>query len=78
MQGDDVQLAEVEGLIQEFDIDGSGEVDLTEFIYVLALQRRSVYTQAEVTRYAAVAPGCLLPALLCALSSMYSCCLSII
>jgi hypothetical protein len=49
-QGEIVDLAEVETLIHEFDIDGSGEVDLTEFIFVLALQRRTDYKRDDVLR----------------------------
>jgi EF-hand domain pair len=48
--GERVELAEVETLIAEFDIDGSGEVDLTELILVLALQRRTDYKKEGVLR----------------------------
>ena len=50
--GETVELSEVEALIQDFDLDGSGEVDLTEFILVLALQRKSDYKRADVLRCA--------------------------
>lgn len=58
LQGDNVQLAEVEALIQEFDLDGSGEVDVTEFMYVLALQRRTEYTAAQVMRCVSKKSSC--------------------
>jgi Ca2+-binding EF-hand superfamily protein len=49
--GETVDINEVDNLIQNFDLDGSGEVDLTEFIFVVALQRKSDYKRADVMRY---------------------------
>jgi Ca2+-binding EF-hand superfamily protein len=48
--GEAVDIGEVETLIQEFDLDNSGEVDLAEFIFVVALQRKSHYKRADVLR----------------------------
>jgi calmodulin len=50
--GEDVEMHEVENLIAEFDLDGSGEVDLTEFILVLALQRKSDFKKQDILRNA--------------------------
>jgi Ca2+-binding EF-hand superfamily protein len=49
--GERVDMQDVEALIHEFDLDGSGEVDLTEFIYVLALQRKSECRKKDVMRH---------------------------
>lgn len=51
--GEDVDMTEVENLITEFDLDGSGEIDLTEFIFVLALQRKSEFRKEDILRCAA-------------------------
>ena len=40
--------------MSEFDLDGSGEVDLTEFIYVIAMQRKSDFSKKDVLRCATV------------------------
>lgn len=50
--GERVDMQDVEALIAEFDLDGSGEVDLTEFIYVLALQRTGECSKKDVIRHA--------------------------
>lgn len=55
--GEDVDLHEVDNLITEFDLDGSGEVDLAEFILVLALQRKSDFKKQDILRNALT--GCL-------------------
>eukprot|EP00892_Ulva_mutabilis_P010757 jgi/Ulvmu1/8053/UM004_0290.1 len=46
--GEQVQLSEVENLIAEFDLDGNGEVSLTEFVFVLALQRKSEFSKKDI------------------------------
>lgn len=48
--GEPVDMCDVEALIAEFDLDGSGEVDLTEFIYVIAMQRKSDLRKKDVMR----------------------------
>lgn len=48
--GERVDVTDVEALIAEFDLDGSGEVDLTEFIYVIAMQRKSDFSKKDVMR----------------------------
>lgn len=48
--GERVDMSDVEALISEFDLDGSGEVDLTEFIYVIAMQRKSDFSRKDVMR----------------------------
>lgn len=48
--GERVDTSDVEALISEFDLDGSGEVDLTEFIYVIAMQRKSDFSKKDVIR----------------------------
>jgi calmodulin len=40
--GETIDLAEVDAMISEFDLDHSGEVDLTEFICVMATQRKAL------------------------------------
>lgn len=53
--GERVDTCDVEALMAEFDLDGSGEVDLTEFIFVIAMQRKSDFNKKDVIRYASTA-----------------------
>ena len=48
--GTKITLLEVDSLIAEYDLDGSGEVDLTEFLYLCGSQRKSEHTKADIVR----------------------------
>jgi hypothetical protein len=51
--GERLDTGDVQALMTEFDLDGSGEVDLTEFIYVIAMQRQSDCSKRDVLRFVA-------------------------